>query len=63
MTKMPENERTVLALYYKEEMNLREIASIMDLHVTRISQLRAQAMLRLRAYMERKWPRERGIFS
>lgn len=63
MTKMPENERTVLALYYKEEMNLREIASIMDLHVTRISQLRAQAMLRLRAYMDRKWPSERGIYS
>jgi hypothetical protein len=31
--------------------------------VTRISQLRAQAMLRLRNYMERKWPSERGIFS
>lgn len=63
MSKMPENERTVLALYYKEELNLREIASIMDLHVTRISQLRAHAMLRLRAYMERKWPSERGIYS
>jgi RNA polymerase sigma factor for flagellar operon FliA len=54
--KMPENERTVLSLYYKEELNLREIASIMSLHITRISQLRAQGILRLRAYMERKWP-------
>jgi RNA polymerase sigma factor FliA len=62
MAKMPENERMVLSLYYKEELNLREIASIMDLHITRISQLRAQAMLRLRAYMERKWPTQRGIF-
>jgi RNA polymerase sigma factor for flagellar operon FliA len=56
MSKMPENERTVLSLYYKEELNLREIATVMDLHVTRISQLRAQAILRLRNYMERKWP-------
>jgi RNA polymerase sigma factor for flagellar operon FliA len=62
MTKMPENERLVLSLYYKEELNLREIASILDLHTTRISQLRAQGILRLRGYMERKWPTERGLY-
>jgi len=60
--KMPENERTVLSLYYKEEMNLREIASIMDLHITRISQLRAQGILRLRGFIDHKWPSEKGIF-
>ena len=60
--KMPENERTVLSLYYMEDLNLKEIASVMDLHVTRISQLRAQGMLRLRAYMARKWPSTRGIY-
>ncbi len=58
--KMPDNERTVLSLYYREELNLREIASIMSLHITRISQLRAQGILRLRAYMERKWPAGRS---
>lgn len=62
ISKMPENERTVLSLYYKEEMNLREIAEAMGLHVTRISQLRAQGILRLRAYMEHKWPSKRGLF-
>lgn len=62
IAKMPENERTVLSLYYKEEMNLREIAEAMNLHVTRISQLRAQGMVRLRSYMEYKWPSERGIY-
>lgn len=56
MNKVPENERLVLSLYYKEELNLREIASIMDLHITRISQLRAQGVLRLRSYLELKWP-------
>jgi len=60
--KMPANERTVLSLYYKEELNLREIASVMGLHITRISQLRAQGVLRLRSYMEHKWPSERGIY-
>jgi RNA polymerase sigma factor for flagellar operon FliA len=60
MKKIPENERLVLSLYYKEELNLREIASIMDLHITRISQLRAQGILRLRSYLERKWPAGRN---
>lgn len=60
--RMPENERTVLSLYYREELNLREIASIMGLHITRISQLRAQGILRLRGYIEHKWPSKRGIF-
>ncbi len=63
MKKMPENERTVLSLYYKEELNLREIASIMNLHTTRISQLRAQAIFRLRALMDYKWPTPRGLYS
>ena len=61
--KMPDNERTVLALYYKEELNFREIASVMGLHITRISQLRAQGILRLRGYIEHKWPSQRGIFQ
>lgn len=60
--KMPENERIVLSMYYKEELNLREIASVMGLHITRISQLRSQGILRLRGYIEHKWPSERGIF-
>jgi RNA polymerase sigma factor for flagellar operon FliA len=60
MKKMPENERLVLSLYYKEELNLREIASVMELHITRISQLRAQGILRLRGYLERKWPAGKG---
>jgi RNA polymerase sigma factor for flagellar operon FliA len=60
--KMPENERTVLSLYYKEELNLREIAPIMNLHVTRVSQLRLQGILRLRAYIEKKWPSRKGIY-
>ena len=57
---MPENERLVLSLYYKEELNLREIAAVMELHITRISQLRAQGILRLRSYLERKWPAGKG---
>ena len=57
---LPKVERTVLALYYKEELNLREIAGIMDLHLSRISQLKSQAVLRLRVAMQKRWPTGRG---
>ncbi len=58
---MPKTERTVLSLYYFEEMNLREIAGIMDLHLSRISQLKTQAILRLRTVLTKRWPGSSGI--
>lgn len=54
--KLPRVERTVLALYYHEELTLREIATILDLHESRVSQLKSQAVLRLRTQMEKRWP-------
>src|SRR5262249_37522481 len=61
ISRMPEIEKTVLSLYYYEEMTLREISKIVRLHESRISQLKSQAILRLRAYMEKRWPTPRGI--
>ena len=58
---MPAIERTVLSLYYQEEMTLREIAQIVDLHESRISQLKSQAILRIRAQVEKHWPTPRGL--
>ena len=59
--RIPEIERTVLALYYQEELTLREIAEIVNLHESRISQLKSQAILRLRSYLAGKWPASRGV--
>jgi RNA polymerase sigma factor FliA len=59
--KMPRMERTILTLYYKEEQNLQDIAEILGIHTTRVCQLKAQAVLRLRAYFTKKWPTTRGI--
>src|ERR1051325_249942 len=60
ITKMPDIERTVLNLYYQEELTLREISKIVGLHESRISQLKSQAILRLRFYMKTRWPSPRG---
>jgi RNA polymerase sigma factor for flagellar operon FliA len=57
---MPPIEKTVLSLYYHEELTLREISKIVQLHESRISQLKTQAVLRLRSYMGKRWPTPRG---
>ena len=61
ITKMPEVEKTVLGLYYHEELTLREISKILHLHESRISQLKSQAILRLRSHMATQWPAAHGM--
>jgi RNA polymerase sigma factor for flagellar operon FliA len=61
ISRMPRVEKTILTLYYKEEQNLHEIAEILGIHTTRVCQLKSQAVLRLRAYVMKKWPSSRGI--
>lgn len=56
LERMPGVERTVLTLYYHEELTLREIASVLKVHESRVSQLKTQAILRLRTMMARRWP-------
>jgi RNA polymerase sigma factor for flagellar operon FliA len=58
--KMPPLEKTVLSLYYYEEMTLREISRIVGLHESRISQLKSQSIMRLRTYMQKRWPQQRS---
>jgi len=58
--KMPCPERLLLSLYYHEELTLREIAKVVNLHESRVSQLKSQAILRLRSYIEKRWPTQRG---
>src|SRR5436305_9258881 len=60
---IPAIEQTVLSLYYKEELTLREIAQVVKLHESRISQLKSQAILRLRSHMAEQWPTARGMVT
>jgi RNA polymerase sigma factor for flagellar operon FliA len=56
LDKLTEPERLVLSFYYLEGLNLREIAGILDFHISRISQIKTQAILRLRTHIEALWP-------
>ena len=58
--KMPRTERIVISLYYHEELTLREISKVVNLHESRVSQLKSQAILRLRSYLQKRWPLERA---
>lgn len=57
---MPKTERTILGLYYHEELTLREIAEVMNMHISRVAEMKSHSILRLRAHMRRKWPNRRG---
>jgi RNA polymerase sigma factor for flagellar operon FliA len=54
--KIPPIEQMVLRLYYRQGMTLRQIAQIVRVHESRISQLKTQAILRLRTRMRKTWP-------
>ncbi|WP_439859040.1 RNA polymerase sigma factor FliA [Pseudomonas sp. MBLB4136] len=46
---LPERERLVLALYYDEELNLKEIGEVLGVSESRVSQIHSQCASRLRA--------------
>jgi RNA polymerase sigma factor for flagellar operon FliA len=56
ISNLPKVEQKVLSLYYTDELTLREISKIIGLHESRISQLKQQAILRLRTSMAKLWP-------
>jgi RNA polymerase sigma factor for flagellar operon FliA len=49
--KLPERERQVIALYYLEELTMKEIGEVLGVTESRVSQLRTQAVIRLRTYL------------
>lgn len=46
---LPEREKMVMALYYDEELNLREIGDVLGVTESRVCQLHSQAVARLRS--------------
>ncbi len=48
---LPEREKMVMALYYDEEFNLREIGEVLGITEGRVCQIHGQALLRLKSRM------------
>lgn len=49
---LPERERLVMALYYDEELTLKEVGAVLDLSESRVCQIHGQALVRLRARLD-----------
>ncbi len=47
--RLPEKEKIVVSLFYYEELKLTEVAEILNVSVSRVSQMHSKAILRLRA--------------
>ena len=52
MTELPDRLKLVLQLFFVEELNLTEIAEVLEVSVPRVHQLRAKALKDLRKLME-----------
>jgi RNA polymerase sigma factor for flagellar operon FliA len=48
---LPEREKLVMALYYEQELNLREIGEVLGVSESRVCQIHTQAIARLRVRM------------
>lgn len=48
---LPERERLIVSLYYYSELTYKEIAEVLEISESRISQLHTKAILKLKAYL------------
>ncbi|WP_374354999.1 RNA polymerase sigma factor FliA [Chitinimonas sp.] len=51
---LPEREKLVMALYYEQDLNLKEIGAVLNVSESRVCQLHSQAIARLRVKL-RDW--------
>ncbi|MCP4078390.1 MAG: RNA polymerase sigma factor FliA [Gammaproteobacteria bacterium] len=49
---LPKKEQLVMSLYYDEELNFREIGLVLEVSESRVCQVHAQAVLRIRSKMK-----------
>ena len=49
---LSEKEQMVISLYYREELTMREVAEVMDLAESRVSQIHSVAIAKLRAAIQ-----------
>lgn len=53
---LPERDQLIISLYYYEDLTVKEIAAILDLSASRISQIHTRAILRLRGHLDHDGP-------
>lgn len=54
IARLPKKEKLVVALYYYDEMSIKEISEILEVTAARVSQLHTKAISRLRGALSRR---------
>ena len=54
LVQMPPNHKKVLSLFYYEELRLKDIAQLLKVSESRVCQIHTEAIISLRAYLQRK---------
>lgn len=49
---LPEREKMVMAMYYQEDLNLKEVGAVMGVSESRVCQIHTQAIMRLRVKLK-----------
>ena len=49
---LPEREKLVMAMYYQEDLNLKEVGAVLEVSESRACQIHSQAIMRLRAKLK-----------
>jgi RNA polymerase sigma factor FliA len=53
IARLPEREKLVVALYYYENLTLREIGEVLGVTESRVSQLHTKAVMRLKSHLQK----------
>ena len=56
IAKLSEREQLILSLYYREELTMKEIAKVVGVALSRVSQIRQEIMVKLKASLEHLQP-------
>ena len=52
ISKLTEREQLILSLYYREELTMKEIAKVVGVALSRVSQIRQATMVKLKQHLE-----------
>jgi RNA polymerase sigma factor for flagellar operon FliA len=52
VSELSEREQLILSLYYVEELTMKEVAEVVDVAVSRVSQIHSAALIKLRTSLE-----------
>jgi len=61
VSRLSEREQLILSLYYREELTMKEIAKVVGISLSRVSQIREETMVKLKALLDHIKRRQKSV--